>query len=239
MNEPTQTTPPSMSASDAYLASLDPLELEVPEDLVIPVIPKGNQRGPGRKSVPIVEYVSPSVGEAARCNPEPARCNPAAQRPLFNNVETTKLSSTVVRKQEKNSDRIIGMLHAQGYSGVQIADHLQISKATVYNVLQLPWVRELVREEIAKYGVDAVHQQLSASLLDNIGFLQDTVHNADVQTRDRIAAAKELIDRTLGKAQQTITHKQDMDLEKLSDEALMEIATRGGSNVTVVQRDPA
>lgn len=235
MNDQAQTakavqTPPSLSASDAYLASLDPLELEVPEDLVIPVIPKGPQSGPGRKKVPIVEYVSPSVGEAARCNP-------AAQRPLFNNVETTKLSSTVVRKQEKNSDRIIGMLHAQGYSGVQIADHLQISKATVYNVLQLPWVRELVREEIAKYGVDAVHQQLSASLLDNIGFLQDTVHNSDVQTRDRIAAAKELIDRTLGKAQQTITHKQDMDLEKLSDEALMEIATRGGSNVTVVQRD--
>ena len=224
MNEQPQ---PTISAPDAYLASLDTLELEVPEDLVIPVITKGNQKGPGRKKVPIVEFM-PNGDE-----------DTAAQRPLFNNRQTTQLSSTVVRKQEKNSDRIIGMLHAQGYSGVAIADHLQISKATVYTVLRLPWVRELVREEIAKYGVDAVHQQLSASLMDNISFLQDTVNNADVQTRDRISAAKELIDRTLGKSQQTITHKQDLDLEKLSDEALMEIATRGGSSVTVVQRDRA
>lgn len=133
-----------------------------------------------------------------------------------------------VYKKESPIHRVIAYLKAQGYSGVEIAEQVGLNRNTVYRILSLPWVKECILETIKEFGRDAVAETLSSSALDNIQFLVDIRNDDKVQTRDRITAAKELLDRTFGKPNQPITHREETDPSNLSDKQLAEIINKGG-----------
>jgi len=131
-------------------------------------------------------------------------------------------------QNEKWEHRIIAYLKAQGYSGKEISERTGYSYGGVLQILQLPWVKAVIMEEVTQAGKDAVKQVLEATTLDNVYFLMETRDNEQCARRDRITAAKELLDRSLGKANQPITHLQGRDLDALTDKELAILVNKGG-----------
>lgn len=133
------------------------------------------------------------------------------------------------RKQEKYEHRIIAFYRAQGFSGVEIAAKMGCSPGTVYQILKLPWVKQAILEVINEEGRDAVQETLRATSLDTIHFFIEARDDQKAQLRDRISAGKELLDRLYGKASQPIIHREETDLDKLSDQQLAEIVSKAST----------
>jgi hypothetical protein len=130
-------------------------------------------------------------------------------------------------KNEKWEHRIVAFLKAQGYSNKEIAERTGYTTASVSNIIQTPWAKQLIMEEINRSGRTAVDVLLQSTVVDNIEFLASTVNNDKAQTRDRISAANSLLDRALGKPTQTIAHKEAPNLDSLTDAELAAIAAKG------------
>jgi hypothetical protein len=166
--------------------------------------------GPGRNKIPEKQFTGLDPSGA-----------------LFNEVEWPAAISS--RKHEKYQDRLIAYLHASGMNGRAIAAKLGISASTVYITLALPWVKEAVKQTLQEGGRDAVKEVLQTSAFDTVMFLIDVRNDDKAQTRDRITASKELLDRTYGKPNQPITHREESDLTKLSDEELAKVVNEATS----------
>jgi hypothetical protein len=160
------------------------------------------------------------------CKPRPWKEYSATGDQASAELHNTEIPKAYA-KIEKYEHRVVAFLKVQGYSGVEIAEITGYTKNTIYGVLKLPWVRALIIEEIKNAGRDAAHELLHASALDTISFLIDTVQDDKVQRRDRIAAAKEHLNRVYGMPNQPITYQEKVDLDTLTDEALAKIAFRG------------
>lgn len=156
---------------------------------------------------------------------------PPSERPIFNGGDETELPAYFAKnyKREKYEHRIIAYLKAQGHSNTEIAAITGYSRTTLYQIFQLPWVKEVVWEEINRNGRDAVQEVLQSSAIDSVNFLIETRDDSKAQRRDRITAAKELLDRTYGKPNQPITHRDEVDLSSLSDSDLQKILAGGPS----------
>jgi hypothetical protein len=166
------------------------------------------KRGRGRPKLPMKEFV-----------PSPQN------RHLFNEQDW---KGPIERyKTEKYEHRIIAYLKAQGYNNIEIAERTGYSYGSVCAITKLPWVKEVVLETIREKGEAGVQDVLRSSALDSVLFLVETRDNDKAQTRDRISAADKLLDRFYGKPNQPITHKEEVDLSKLSDTDLAEIALKG------------
>lgn len=139
-----------------------------------------------------------------------------------------ELPSWLKHKKEKWEHRICAYLKAQGYSNVEIAAKTGYTPAGIWQIMQLPWVKEVIRTEINKNGQAAVEQLLKASTFDSVCKLLEVRDNPNAQPRDVIAASKELLDRVYGKPNQPITHVEAKDLNALSDQELEAIARSGG-----------
>jgi hypothetical protein len=187
------------------VASVEILETEKPSKF-------GNLPGPGpgRRKVPDKKYVPGSFKD----------------NELFNEVDLPP--SWYRYKSEKYEHRLIAYMKVRGMNGVQIAEELGISKITVYTVLKQPWVRELILSSLKDAGRDGIQELLHGTAIDNFQFLIDVRDNDKAQTRDRIAAANALLDRTYGKPNQPVTHREEVDLTKLSDEELAKVVCAGG-----------
>lgn len=186
-------------------------EIGLPEGEV--QVGEGRRRGgPGRNKVAKAEYVP--------------REDPGSAD-LFNRYELPDYI-TQNYKTEKIEHRVIAFLKSQGFSNREIAERTGYSPVSVGHIVRLPWVRDLVLDEIKKAGRSAVEEVLSSSVLDSVHTLIDIRDSDKSANKDRIAAAKYLIDRVYGCPNQPITHKEEKpDLSKLSDEELAQIATKG------------
>lgn len=162
----------------------------------------------GRPPLPDLQYASPS---------DPSKMS------RFNEADLPKHYQY---KSEKFEHRIIGYLKAQGYSNKEVAEQTGYSAQAVSIICRLPWVKDLIHEEIARSGREAVQEVLSATGLDSIHFLIETRDDTKVKTSDRISANRDLMNRIWGLPNQPITHQQKVDLNSLSDEALAQLALK-------------
>lgn len=201
---------------------------------------KGPQHGPGRKPAAELEYRTPAAREA-----DDARSRGSVDDSLSNEGSASEGCFAVPNgrlfnqsdlsvgfrnlKTEKYEHRIIGYLKAQGCTNVEIASQTGYAASYISQVIRLPWVQHLIIEEIRKNGQDAVEATLKGNVLETVQFVIDTVHNEKVAMRDRIAAAKEHLNRVYGMPTQPIVHHEKVELESLSDEALAQIAYRGSN----------
>ncbi len=131
-------------------------------------------------------------------------------------------------KKEKYEHRIMAYLKAQGLSNKEIAERTDYCYGAVCQIMQLPWVKQVIRDEIKRNGQDAVETLITASTFDSVMTLIAVRDNPNSQNRDKITASKELLDRAYGKACQPITYKEEKDLSKLTDEELAKVVASGG-----------
>lgn len=147
---------------------------------------------------------------------------------LFNTREDVPSSFATSYRHEKPEHRIMAYLKAQGFSNKEISVRTGYGYASVCQILQLPWTKEVVREEIIKNGRNLCKEMLESSSVDNVQTLLQIRDNPNSRDVDKINAVKELFDRTWGKANQPITHIQHTDLNELSDQDLAKIIASGG-----------
>jgi lambda repressor-like predicted transcriptional regulator len=131
-------------------------------------------------------------------------------------------------RTEKWEHRIIAFLRAQGHSGAEIAKITGYASGSIYQILQLPWVKDVIAEEIARSGREGVQTMLQVEAKENVEFLVTIRNDTKQQTRDRITAAKELLDRTYGKPNQPITHREEVDPTSLTDAEIVNLIHAGG-----------
>lgn len=149
---------------------------------------------------------------ASEYNPEGALHNRYELPPSFAGVYKT----------EKYEHRVIAFLKSQGLTTKEIAEQVGYHPVSVGQILRIPWVAELIAQEIVKAGRAGVEKVLRGDLMTNIEFLREVRDNDKNRVTDRLAACKELMDRTLGKSTQVVAHTE-LPAEALSDAQLAEI----------------
>ena len=132
-------------------------------------------------------------------------------------------------KSEKFEHRIVAFLKAQGFSNKEIAEQTGYNRSYICQVLRLPWVREIIIDEIQRSGREGVETILKGAAIDTVQFFIDTVNDDKASLRERIAAGKEVLNRALGQAAQHVTVREEVDVSKLTDDQLAQIAG-GGKN---------
>jgi hypothetical protein len=134
------------------------------------------------------------------------------------------------RNKEKMVDRVAAFMHLEGMSNKEIADHLGVHPLTISNTLRQPWVQDLMVQEAKKLGRDAVKRLIEESALKSVEVLIEVRDSDKANLDTRRKAANDLLDRVYGKPNQPITHREEVNLDSLSDEELAKIVTSGRKN---------
>lgn len=100
--------------------------------------------------------------------------------------------------KESPRHRVILMMTLRGASPKEIAETLDISRQTVYNIRKQPWFRTLFVKMAKEFGRDAVEALLESEVLPSIETLRE-IRDEAPRASDRRAAADSLLDRFLGK----------------------------------------
>ncbi len=137
-------------------------------------------------------------------------------------------------KSEKPQHRVMLEYAAQGYTVKEIAEMTGFTSVAVSNILRQPHAQQVMVEEIKQQSRidDPVIELIASNVKAAVSTLAEIMHNQDARSSDRIAAAREILDRKYGKPNQPVTHKEDVDLEKLSDAELAKLLPRAGGTVT-------
>lgn len=112
--------------------------------------------------------------------------------------------------EQTNNDKPAWMhsavtLNANGHSLYQIATSLQKDVRAVSQVLNSPWAKEAVLQLVSESdGMTQEIKTIKQAAKDALVTLQELLHTAPPAVR--LAAAKELLDRALGKAAQKIQY---------------------------------
>lgn len=146
-------------------------------------------------------------------------------QPLFNKGDYVPLKV----KREKYKHRLVAILASKGTSYKEIAATVGYSEEYLHQLIQLPWVQDCIQSMQEGFH-ETVQSVLVETSLDAACLLKEVVNNTKASNRDRVTAAKIALDRVFGSAPQTIIHKQDVDVDKLSDEELAQIVTKGREN---------
>lgn len=115
-------------------------------------------------------------------------------------------------------------LAGQGFTVKEIAAMVGKTPQNVNNILrQKPLQQHLVNEVHRKVTEDQkVLDLVRNNVVMAMGVFVEIAGNEKCKPADRIAAAKELIDRRYGKTNQPINRTNDVDLNSLSDEELLQ-----------------
>lgn len=144
--------------------------------------------------------------------------------PLFNPCKPGYLL-----KRERPEHRIIVMLKCQGMSYREIAAKIGWSAAGVSNVCRQPWAQDVILTYLTRQGLQAVELLLSSETINNINKLIE-IRDADTSPiAEQAKAANSLLDRTYGKPNQPITHREE-SAESVPDAELARIMRSGQSN---------
>ena len=106
--------------------------------------------------------------------------------------------------RESPDHRVIIFLKAQGLSNNEIARRTGHTAPWISQVLRQPWARVRLVEELREAGRDAVRALITASTEDSVYTLIDVRDDPKSRPSDRIAAARELLDRAFGKPTQHV-----------------------------------
>lgn len=141
-------------------------------------------------------------------------------------------------QSEKPWHRLAIMLAAQGCTVTEIAGKLERSIAWVSLLLRQPWARERLTNEINSQGRDELETLIkgaSAEAFRQIKSLSEVAESEAV----RLAAAREILDRHLGKPVQKVEQKNtnfnldvneiDKEIKALEEQERMLLGSRGSA----------
>lgn len=164
---------------------------------------------------------APSLDSNLESNKELAR----ADGSLFN-----ARAPRYINQRETWQHRVIAFLKAEGYTNKEIADRTGYSALVIGNIIRQPCIVELIRQELSKAGRSALSNVLSEEeAIKSIEKLIELRNGAESQEVQR-KAANDHLNRIYGCPNQSITHTQQTDLDKLTDAELLKIAMRGKNN---------
>lgn len=136
-------------------------------------------------------------------------------------------------KKEKYEHRIVAHLKAEGLTNVEIATHVGLTPAAINYIVKQPWCEAQILEIIHRRGGDRVEAFISEKALPAVSTLATIMENEKSANRDRIAAARELLNRKYGNPTQPITvHNKNADPKDLSDDELANIARGSRTRTT-------
>jgi hypothetical protein len=109
---------------------------------------------------------------------------------------------TIAREQPIHRSMIL--LHAQGMSAREIAENTGYTPSYVSQVLRQPWARLRLTQYMKEAGIDAVSHFLKHEVSPSLEVIRDVRDDPKARQADRLSAANAILDRALGKPQQTI-----------------------------------
>ena len=98
--------------------------------------------------------------------------------------------------------RRVAELSLQGFTNIEIAGMVQRSRMTVSNILRQPHARKYMINEAKRTVQDEVKAFLDAELMPSLSAMKTIRDDPTAKASDRLAAAKEITDRRLGRAAQ-------------------------------------
>lgn len=110
----------------------------------------------------------------------------------------SKVCETTILR-EKPVHRMMIWLHAAGATAKEIAAQLDCTPQTVSQILRQPWAQKKLTEFLREMGQDKVRHFLTAQVSPSLDVLQEIRDTATARHSDRLAAAREILDRALGK----------------------------------------
>jgi len=108
----------------------------------------------------------------------------------------------------KNHSHRHGMLiylAASGLTGNEIAKELRLTPSRVSVILSQPKIKNKIKEVQQEFWGDRAEERFKQLIPKAINVLEATVDNQQEKTPNRLTAAKEILDRSLGKAQQKVS----------------------------------
>lgn len=112
--------------------------------------------------------------------------------------------------KETPMHRMMVYMHAAGKTAREIADQTNYSYSSVSQVLRQPWARERVVQILKETGGDMVRHFLNSEVSPSLEVIRDIRDDPKAKPADRITAAKDLIDRALGKATIMVESKSEV-----------------------------
>jgi transcriptional regulator with XRE-family HTH domain len=126
---------------------------------------------------------------------------------LFNSKDPN-----LVIRHEKPEHRIVIFLKAQGKSNREIAARTGMTEAWVSQILRQPWARARLLTEIREAGRDGVNELLKGAVADSILKVIEIRDTAEKES-DQLSAAKDILDRFLGKPTQRVeSHNTNLNI---------------------------
>lgn len=133
-------------------------------------------------------------------------------------------------QQEKPEHRVVVLLHLQRHNSEEISKRTGFTRHWVRQILRQPWAVKYMTEELQKQGRDTLHELLALSAEDSVYTLIDMRDNVKAKPAERIQAANSLLNRYLGNPTQPIAHSGKVNVDTMSDEELLKIATQTSPN---------
>lgn len=116
-----------------------------------------------------------------------------------------RLEPNVDIKHERIQHRKMAWMIAKGLTQREVAKEMGYTEGWVSQVCRQPWFTEMVVEELSRVGrnvVEEIFKNAAPGSALKLIELRDNAESESVQ----LSATKELLDRYLGKAPQTVLH---------------------------------
>lgn len=117
-------------------------------------------------------------------------------------------------QREKFIHRLAANLFARGASQREVAQQCEVTEVTVSNWVAQPWFQEVVLELMndtsGKADIMTLFEAERINSLNTIVTIRD---NEKISPATRLLAAKEILDRALGKPTQRVEHKDTTQVD--------------------------
>lgn len=122
-------------------------------------------------------------------------------------------------KKEIPVHRKMAEMHLQGFTNREISAELGRTPLGVSNILRQPHIRAHMQEAVKRSVKEEMTEFLDEEVMASLRTMKEIRDNPEEKASDRIAAAKEIADRRLGKPTQPFANV-DKPIQKLSKEEL-------------------
>lgn len=132
----------------------------------------------------------------------------------------------LVRQQELPKHRAIALDIGKGmYTHKEIAAMHNVTATTVNDISKQPALQQFIAKELRRNsGVDEeVVELIKSNVVSAVRTLEGVMKDETQQAKDRIAAAKAIIERRYGLPNQPINRGTDVDLNSLPDSELVKL----------------
>lgn len=153
-----------------------------------------------------------------------AGLNAALPDALFNDNDPVRVAT-----REQTWHRRAAELSENGCTVAEIAALLDRSRSAVSNALRQPTTRARMINNMRQDTISEFRSLLEAEVVPNLEVVKAIRDNERAKPADRLAAARELWDRFLGRPNQPITASQTVDPSKLTDQQILEQLASSGA----------